>query len=115
MRTFSGRLRELDKWWYIPLVRPQNFYFCFENNLFHGIYDICNSFSAYGQRSSLKADPGVFQRGGCKYGSSRQTSQGQKNAGRGSVRVRVSVMFEYVECVDFLRFAFRGINLRHYC
>ena len=34
---------------------------------------------------------------------------------RGSVRVRISVMFEYVECVDFLRFAFRGINLRHYC
>ena len=63
MQTFSGRLRERDERWYIPLVRPQNFYFCFENNLFYGIYDICNSFSAYGQRSSLKADPGVFQRG----------------------------------------------------
>ena len=29
-------------------------------------------------------------------------------------RVRVGVMFEYVEYVDFLHFAFRGINLRHY-
>ena len=38
-----------------------------------------------------------------------------RNAEGESVRVRVSVMFEYVECVDFLRFAFRGINLRHYC
>ena len=26
----------------------------------------------------------------------------------------VSVMFKYVEYVDFLHFAFRGINLRHY-
>ena len=47
--------------------------------------------------------------------NSRPMFRGQRNAGRGSVRVRVSVMFEYVECVDFLRFAFRGINLRHYC
>ena len=78
-------------------------------------YNICNPISAYGKRGSLGADPGFFQRGGCKYGSSRQTSQGQRNAGGGSVRVKVSVMFEYVECVDFLRFAFRGVNLRHYC
>ena len=78
-------------------------------------YNICNSISAYGKRGSLGADPGFFQRGVCKYGSSRQTSQGQRNAGGGSVRVRVSVMFECVECVDFLRFTLGGINFRHYC
>ena len=78
-------------------------------------YNICNSISAYGKRGSLGAHPGFFQRGVCKYGSSRQTSQGQRNAGGGSVRVRVSVMFECVECVDFLRFTLGGINFRHYC
>ena len=69
MRTFSGLLGESDKRWYIPLVRPQNFYFFFFffNNLFYGIYDICNSISAYGKRDSLGADPRFFQRGGCKY------------------------------------------------
>ena len=75
-------------------------------------YTICNSISTYGRRVSLGADVGFFQRRGCKYGSSRQTSQGQRNAGGGSVRVRV--LFEYVEYLDFLYFAFRGINLRHY-
>ena len=29
------------------------------------------------------ADPGFFQRGGCKYESSRQTSQGLRNEGGG--------------------------------
>ena len=56
------------------------------------------------------ADPGFFQRGGCEYESSRQTSQGQRNVVGGSWRV----MFEYV---DFRHFDFRGINLsnlRHY-
>ena len=71
-------------------------------------YNLCNSISAYGKRVSLGADPGFFQKGGCKYGSSRQTSQGQRNAEGGSVRVKV--MFEYA---DFLHFDFRGINLRH--
>ena len=47
------------------------------------------------------ADPGFFQKGGCKYESSRQTSQGQRNGGGEG-------MFEYV---DFLYFDFRGINL----
>ena len=37
--------------------------------------------------------------------------QGKRpRAGGGSVRVSVSVMFEYLECVDFLHFAFRGIK-----
>ena len=69
-------------------------------------YNLCNSISTYGKRGSLGAQAGFCQRGVCKYGSSRQTSQSQRNAGGGRVRVRVSVMFEYVECVDFLRFAF---------
>ena len=43
------------------------FFFFFENNLFYRIDDICNSISAYGKRDSLGADPGFFQRGGCKY------------------------------------------------
>ena len=42
-------------------------------------------------------------------------TQGQRNGGGRSVmvrvRVRVSVMFEYIH---FLHFDFRGINLRHY-
>ena len=38
-------------------------------------------------------------------------NQSQRNAGVGSVSVRVKVMFEYE---DFLHFDFRGINLRHY-
>ena len=59
---------------------------------------------------SAGGDIGFFQRGGCKYESSRQTPQGQRNGGGGSWRV----MFEYV---DFRHFDFRGINLsnlRHY-
>ena len=51
------------------------------------------------------ADPGFFQRGGCKFESLRQTSQGQGNGGGWRVE-RVRVMFEYV---DFLHFDFRGI------
>ena len=31
------------------------------------------------------ADPGFFQIGGCKYESSRQTSQGQRNRGGGAL------------------------------
>ena len=34
------------------------------------------------------ADPGFFERGRCKYDSSRQTSRGQRNGGGGSWRVR---------------------------
>ena len=52
------------------------------------------------------ADPGFFQRGGCKSESSRQTSQPW---GRGRVG-RIRVLFEYV---DFFSFDFRGIS-RHY-
>ena len=57
-----------------------------------------------------RADRGFFQRGGCKFESSTQTSQGLGNGGEGGWewgRVgRVRVMFEYV---DFLHFDFRGI------
>ena len=35
-----------------------------------------------GKPSNAAADPGLFQRGGCKYESSRQTSLGQKMAER---------------------------------
>ena len=71
-------------------------------------YNLCNSISAYGKRGSLGAHAGFFQRGFYKYGSSRQTSQGQRNAGGGRVRVRVSVMFEYVECVTSHANVLRG-------
>ena len=49
----------------------------------------------------LRGGSRIFQRGGCKYESSAQTSQGQRNGERGRVKVRVRVMFEYV---DFLHF-----------
>lgn len=50
------------------------------------------------------ADPRFSQKGACKYESSGQTSEGQRN-GRGldGGRVRVRVMSEYVD------FFFRGI------
>ena len=78
-----------------PISQAPKLFFL-ENNLFYGIYDICNSISAYGKRGSLGADPGFFERGGCKY-EFKANVPGPKECGRGGEE-RLGL----------------GINLRHY-
>ena len=75
-----------------PISQAPKLFFL-ENNLFYGIYDICNSISAYGKRGSLGADPGFFQRGGCKY-EFKANVPGPKECGRGGGKIRIRYKFE---------------------